>query len=370
MRMVNMSKRKLILEDGTIFIGESFGSDHVTEGEVIFNTGMTGYQEMMSDPNYYGHIAVMTYPSIGSYGINRDDFESIAPFINGLITKEINHEPSNFRSEETLDEFMKRYNIPGISGIDTRMLTRLLRDKGSMRGMITDADTTFESVANVLIEEEKALLVEKTSISKPYIVPGHGARVVVVDLGMKQTILHELTNLNCHVTVVPYDYDAEAILRFKPDGVLFSNGPGNPTYVHKTIQTAQALLGKIPLFGIGLGHQIFAQACGAKISKLKAGNYGTSFPVKDLATDHTWLTTQSRHYYVDESSIEDTDLQVTFRSLDDQTIEGLAHAKHPAFSVQFNPEGAPGANDTVYLFHQFIDIMTENMEKNGGQQHA
>lgn len=370
MRMVMMSKRKLILEDGTTFIGKAFGSDQVTEGEVIFNTGMTGYQEMMSDPNYCGHIAVMTYPSIGSYGINRDDFESITPFINGLVTKEVNHEPSNFRSEETLDAFMKRYNIPGISGIDTRMLTRILRDKGTMRGMITDADTTFESVETVLKNKEEALLVEKTSITRPYIVPGDGARVVVVDLGMKQTILHELTNLNCHVTVVPYDYDVDEILRFKPDGILVANGPGNPTYVHKTVQTVQALLGKTPIFGIGLGHQILAQACGAKIAKLKAGNYGPGFPVKDLATDQTWLTTQSRHYYVDEASLEGTNLHVTFRSLNDKTIEGLAHDTYPAFSVQFNPEGAPGANDTVYLFNQFIDLMTENTEKNGGQRHA
>lgn len=365
-----MSKRKLILEDGTTLVGEAFGSERVTEGEVIFNTGMTGYQEIMSDPNYLGHIAVMTYPSIGSYGINRDDFESITPFINGIITKEVNDEPSNFRSEETLDAFMKRHQIPGIAGIDTRMLTRLLRDKGSMRGMITDASATFESVQEVLKKEETSLLVEKTSITKPYIVPGEGARVVIIDLGMKQTILHELTNLQCHVTVVPYDTSAEDILRFKPDGVLLSNGPGNPTFVQTTIETVQALLGEIPIFGIGLGHQIFAQACGANITKLNHGNYGNSFPVKDLAIDKTWITTQSRQYYVAEASIENTDLTVTFRSLNDDTVEGLKHKKFDAFSVQFNPEGAPGSNDTKYLFEQFIEMMKQNRVKNGGQQHA
>lgn len=363
-----MTKRQLILEDGTTFVGSSFGSDKTNKGEVIFNTGMTGYQEIISDPNYNGHIAVMTYPSIGAYGINRDDFETITPFINGLIVKEVIDEPSNFRNEESLDHFMKNYDIPGISGIDTRMLTRHIRNNGTMRGMITNETENVESVIEVLKNDDYKILVEETSISRPYIVPGRGARIVVVDLGMKQSILHELTNRDCHVTVVPHDYSVEDILRFKPDGVLLSNGPGNPEYVQITIETVKRLLEEIPLFGIGLGHQLFALACGAKTNKLKFGNYGTNFPVKDLQKDKTWITTQSRHYYVEEASIQQTELEVTFRSLNDGTIEGLRHRKYPALSVQFNPEGAPGSNETNYLFNEFLTLIEQN--KNGGQQNA
>lgn len=365
-----MSKRQLILEDGTIFEGTGFGSEKSRTGEVIFQTGMTGYQEVISDPNYHGHIAVMTYPSIGSYGINRDDFETITPFLNGIIVKEICHEPSNFRSEESLDSFLKRADIPGIARIDTRMLTRLLRGNGTMRGVITDWTTDIHPILNKLANEKKQCLVSKTSIVRPYIVPGNGTRIVVVDLGMKQSILHELTNRNCHVTIVPFNYSTEDILRFKPDGVLLSNGPGNPELLTETVDMIQNLLGKTPLFGIGLGHQLFALACGAKTKKMHYGNYGSNFPVKDIETDQTWITTQSRHYYVDEASLENTSLQVTFRSLNDGTVEGVKHNEYPAFSVQFNPEGAPGSNETNYLFTTFLNLIARNSTKNGGQQHA
>lgn len=365
-----MNKRQLILEDGTVLTGTGFGSETSRTGEVIFQTGMTGYQEVISDPNYHGHIAVMTYPSIGSYGINRDDFETITPFLNGIVAKEICHEPSNFRNEESLDSFLKRADIPGIAGIDTRMLTRLLREKGTMRGMITDWTTEISPILDQITVEKEQCLVSNASIVRPYIVPGTAARIVVVDLGMKHSILHELTNRNCHVTVVPFNYTAEDILRFKPDGILLSNGPGNPEQVNETITMIQNVLGKIPLFGIGLGHQLFALACGAKTKKMHFGNYGTNFPVKDLATDRTWITTQSRHYYVDETSLESTPLEVTFRSLNDGTIEGVKHNEYPAFSVQFNPEGAPGSNETNYLFTAFLNVIAQNSTKNGGQQHA
>src|SRR5690625_2963373 len=243
---------------------------------------MTGYQEVISDPNYYGKIAVMTYPFIGGYGINRDDFESITPYIRGMIVKELSDEPSNFRSEQSLHTFLQEHDIPGISGIDTRMLTRLIREKGTMRGMITDGACTIESALQELsMEKPIQLPVKETSITKPYIVPGQGRRVVVVDLGMKHSILHELTKRDCHVTVVPFNYSAESILRLKPDGVIISNGPGHPANVEQTLVTVKTLLGKTPLFSIGLGHQIFAIACGAKIVKLKVGHYGVNFAVKD-----------------------------------------------------------------------------------------
>lgn len=364
-----MRKRKLIFEDGTVFTGQAFGSMAASSGEVVFFTGMTGYQEMLTDPNYNGQIAVMTYPLIGNYGINRDDFETITPFVRGVVAKEITDIPSNFRSEETFAAFLERENIPGITGIDTRMVTRLLRKKGTMRAIITEvgkdeySDRELEEMFTALAEEN---LVAQSSITRPYIIPGRGKRITVVDLGMKQSILHELTERDCNVTVVPYDVTVEDILRFKPDGVLFSNGPGNPLHLPTVVQTINQLLGKIPIFGIGLGHQLFALACGAEIGKLYVGNYGTSYVVKDVVSDLCYSTTQSRHYYVKEDSLPQTDLQVRFRALNDGQVEGLVHQKYPAFSVQFNPEGAPGPNDTNYLFDQFLELIERFHATDGG----
>lgn len=359
-----MHKRQLVLEDGTIFVGEAFGSDITKYGEIIFNTGITGYQEVMTDPSYSNQIVTLTYPIAGAYGINRDDFESITPFISGLVVKEISHDPSNFRSEETLDQFLKAHHIPGISGIDTRKLTRIIREKGSMKATITDADIEYD-VVKVRLDKrsEPTNLVSETSITKPYIVPGRGKRIVVIDLGLKHSILRELTERDCHITVVPYDYSVESILRFRPDGLLLSNGPGNPQYIPETIETVKSLLGLIPLFGIGLGHHVFALACGAKTEKMHVGQHGTKYPVTELETDQTWLATQSRSYTVVESSLNDANLTVTFRSLNDKTIEGLKHNDYKAFSVQFNPEGSPGPNETNFLFDQFINMIEEEVQK-------
>lgn len=368
MGMILMRKRQLVLEDGTVLTGTAFGSMDPSTGDVIFNTSMTGYQEVLSDPNYNGSIVVMTYPVIGGYGINRDDFESITPFVKGMIVKEVVDEPSNFRSEESLDSYMKTHGIPGISGIDTRMLTRILREKGTMKGrIITEGDD--QSLAPTG-DDLSDLLVRETSITKPYIVPGKGKRIVVIDLGMKQSILHELMERDCDVTVVPYDYTVEEVLATKPDGVLLSNGPGNPDQIKRTIATIKSLLGQVPIFGIGLGHQLLGLACGASIAKLHVGNYGTNYPVKDLVTDQTWLTTQSRQYYIEETSIKDSNVTITHRSLNDKTIEGIKHNTYPAFSVQFNPEGAPGSNETNFLFDQFIDLIEAHILQNGADYHA
>src|SRR5699024_8790655 len=235
MRMWQMTKRKLVLEDGTTFIGTAFGSNQNTQGEVSCNAGRSGYQEMMTNPSYFGKIAVMTYPTIGAYGVNRDDFESIMPTLNGMIVKEACAEPSNFRSEETIAAYMEKYNIPGISGIDTRKLTRHIRKKGSMRARIADEaeDVSDKSFSSLQTDEE---MIQTASIAKPYIVPGRGMRIVLIDLGMSQSILHELTERGCHITVVPYDYANEAIQAYKPDGILLSNGPGNPKEARQTIQ--------------------------------------------------------------------------------------------------------------------------------------
>lgn len=360
MKVIEMNKRSLILEDGTIFTGEAFGGQAGSKGEVIFYAGMTGYQEMLTDPNYNGKIVTMTYPLIGNYGINRDDFESISPYVEGIVVKEISEFPSNFRSEESLADFLQRQAIPGIAGIDTRKLTRHLRKNGTMRGLITAVNEEVSFSRNLFTEDEERHFVAETSITKPYIVPGRARRITVIDLGMKHTILHELTERQCHVTVVPYNYSAEDILRFKPDGVLISNGPGNPETLTHTIQTVKDLVGVIPLFGIGLGHQILALAEGAEVKKLAVGHYGKSYVVKELKTDRTWSTTQSRQYEVSEASLQDTRLEVTFRSANDGAIEGLRHQSAPAFSVQFNPEGAPGPNETNFLFDEFLQLMNDN----------
>lgn len=358
-----MSKRQLVLEDGTTFIGEAFGSDVTKYGEIIFNTGITGYQEVITDPSYYNQIVTLTYPLAGGYGINRDDFESITPFISGLIVKEISHDPSNFRCEETLDSFLKAHHIPGISGIDTRKLTKIIREKGTMKATITDADIENDVVQLRLDKRsEPTEQVSETSITKPYIVPGRGKRVVVIDLGLKHSILRELTERDCHITVVPYDYNVESILRFRPDGILLSNGPGNPEYIQETVDTVKALIGKVPLFGIGLGHQVFALACGAKTEKMHIGQHGTKYPVTQLETGQTWLATQSRHYTVIESSVEQANLTVTYRALNEKTVEGLKHNEHKAFSVQFNPEGSPGPNETNFLFDEFIDMIKNEVQ--------
>lgn len=366
MKVKRMNKRSLILEDGSIFIGEAFGSEQGSRGEVIFYAGMTGYQEIFTDPNYNGNIVTMTYPLVGNYGINRDDFESISPYIEGVVVKEYSRMPSNFRSEESLDEFLKGQSIPGIAGIDTRKLTRLLREKGTMKGILTDAHAELDYTANLFDNWDQRNLVEETSITRPYIVPGRGLRVTVIDLGMKHSILHELTERQCNVTVVPYDYDAESILRYKPDGVLISNGPGNPEEVVETIETIKNLLGEIPLFGIGLGHQLLALAEGATVKKLPVGNYGKNYAVLDVQANRTWSTTQSRHYYVDEDSLGKTNLDVIFRSANDGTVEGLQHKIYPAISVQFNPEGAPGPVETNFLFDDFLQLITQTKTEGGG----
>src|SRR5690625_317326 len=345
-----MGRRVLRLENGLSFGGDAFGSSApIVTGEVICYSGMTGFQEVLTDPSYYGYIVAMTFPTIGASGINRDDFESIVPYVKGVIVRDIQQEPSNFRSEETLDFFLKKHNIPGMSGVDTRMLTRTLREKGTLVAVMHDGDEKDYNASIASLDKEQ---LKGVSTTRPYIVPGRGRRLVMVDLGMKQSILLELTERDCHVTVVPSEFSKEEIVQFKPDGILLSHGPGNPLDKEKLIQEIKELFG-IPLLGIGLGHQLMALAAGAKTTRLKTGQYGNNFPVKNIKEDKTWITTKSHHYVVQEKSLEDTALLITYRSLNDGTIEGLSHANYPAFSVQFNPEGAPGSNETNFIYDQF-----------------
>ncbi|WP_164669076.1 carbamoyl phosphate synthase small subunit [Virgibacillus doumboii] len=359
-----MTERQLILEDGTVFKGKGFGSDVNLTGEIVFNTGMTGYQEVISDPSYCGQIVTMTYPLVGNYGINRDDFETVTPFIHGFVVKELCEQPSNFRSDETLDEYLKANNIPGISGIDTRKLTKIIRKNGTMKAMITDADDSFdehfEKVKNLPYQTNQ---VKMTSAVKPYVVPGRGMRIVLVDFGMKHGILRELTKRNCHVTVVPYNYSAEYILRLKPDGIMLTNGPGDPKDVPESIEMIKTVLGQIPLFGICLGHQLLALACGGDTEKMKFGHRGANHPVKDLEKNKTYMTSQNHSYAVTHDSLAHTDLVITQQALNDDSVEGVRHTFYPAFSVQYHPESSPGPEDTNHLFDAFLQMITETKAK-------
>jgi carbamoyl-phosphate synthase small subunit len=356
-------KMQLILEDGTIFIGEGFGAATENVGEVVFNTGMTGYQEILSDPSYCGQIVTLTYPLIGNYGINRDDFEAIHPAVKGLIVKEVCDFPSNWRVEFTLDEYLQMKNIPGISGIDTRKLTRIIRSSGTLKGAICST----EHEANDILDKLRAVKlpidqVRQVSTKNPYPSPGRGKRVVLVDFGMKHGILRELNQRDCDCIVVPYHTSAEEILQLRPDGVMLSNGPGDPKDVPEAIDMIKGILGLVPLFGICLGHQLFALACGADTVKMKFGHRGSNHPVKDLATGKIAITAQNHGYTVSEESIEPTRLEVTHLALNDGTIEGLRHLDVPAFTVQYHPEASPGPEDANPLFEQFLTMMEKHKQ--------
>jgi len=351
-------KKQLILEDGTVFIGQGFGADTNSIGEVVFNTGMTGYQEILSDPSYCGQIVTLTYPLVGNYGINRDDFESIAPAINGFIVKEVCDFPSNWRNELSLDEFFKQKNIPGLAGIDTRKLTRIIRKYGTLKGAICSIEMDAEDVIKQLKTSELPIdQVQQVSTKKAYPSPGRGSRVVLVDYGMKHGILRELNQRDCDVIVVPYNATAEEILNLSPDGVMLSNGPGDPKDVPEAIEAIKGIVGKVPLFGICLGHQLFALASGADTEKMKFGHRGSNHPVKDLLTGKVSLTSQNHGYTVNEQSVEQTDLEITHLALNDGTIEGLQHKQYPAFTVQYHPEASPGPEDANYLFDRFMSMI-------------
>lgn len=353
--------KQLVLEDGTVFVGEGFGSDRETIGEVVFNTGMTGYQEVISDPSYCGQLVTFTYPLVGNYGINRDDFETVNPAILGVIVREHCEFPSNFRNEETLDAFLKAKKIPGISGVDTRKLTKIIREHGTMKAMVTSGERSVEEVLQIIQDTPLPTdQVKQVSTVKPYVVPGRGHRIVLMDFGMKHGILREFTKRNCHVTVVPYHTSAEEIERLRPDGIMLSNGPGDPKDVPEAIHTIRQLVDKLPIFGICLGHQLIALAAGADTTKMKFGHRGANQPVKDLKTGRTYMTSQNHGYAVDQSSLQSTKLELTQISLNDQSVEGLKHELYPVFSVQYHPESSPGPEDTAHLFDEFLNQVNHN----------
>lgn len=364
---VSVDTAYLILEDGTTFKGKSFGAKTDVVGEVVFNTGMTGYQEVLSDPSYCGQIVTMTYPLIGNYGITRDDFESLYPAISGLIVKEHATFPNHWRKETTIDELLKEKGIPGLYGIDTRKLTRIIREHGAMKGKIyTKINDTF-SFEHALIEVKQTDLkhnqIAQVSTKSSFHCPGRGLRIILVDFGSKAGIVRELTKRHCDVRVVPYNTSAEEILRMRPDGVVLSNGPGDPKDVPQVLTMIRALLGEIPMFSICMGHQLFALACGADTEKMKFGHRGANHPVQDLDSQKVMMTSQNHSYTVSLESLKGTRLKMTHHAINDRTVEGLRHLDHPAFSVQFHPEAAPGPFDSEALFDDFINMVEEYLKK-------
>lgn len=352
--------RKLVLEDGSVYYGSGFGATKSKVCELVFNTSMVGYQEIVSDPSYTYQAVVMTYPLIGNYGVADEDYETKNPTIGALIVGEYNDAPSNFRFTKTLAEILEENDIPGIQGVDTRQLTRSIRDYGSRRALITSADTPVEKALRIIHATPVPHdAVAKVSCKKRWYsrTPNHKFQVVAVDCGIKLNIVRQLNARCCNVTVVPYDTPAEVIKRMNPDGLFLSNGPGDPEDVTPVIQLVRQLRGQLPIFGICLGHQMIALACGARTYKLKFGHRGGNHPVKNLETGKIEITSQNHSYAVDETSLAGTGLELTHINLLDNTVEGLASPAESMFSVQYHPESAPGPQDSSYLFDRFIDSM-------------
>ena len=366
-------KALVALEDGTIFEGESFTGTGEIFGEIVFNTGMTGYQEVLTDPSYKGQIVTMTYPLIGNYGINREDMESEKIHMQGFLVKEYNAVPSNFRATGSMADFLKTYNILGVQGIDTRALTRHIRVAGAMKGVVSTLDLNPESLTKKAKKSEGLVgrdLASEVTCVKPYGWSESGPgdpdvfsesplktfKVVALDFGLKYNQLRLLTEKGCVVRIMPAATPAKEILALDPDGVFLSNGPGDPAAV-PVVDTVREILGKKPVFGICLGHQILGLAFGGTTYKLKFGHRGINQPVKDLATGKIEITSQNHGFCVDIDSLDPDQVEVTHVNLNDGSLEGIKHKKYPAFSVQYHPENAPGPHDAVYLFDRFIDMM-------------
>ena len=352
--------KKLVLEDGREFPGYGFASGKEKVGELVFNTSMVGYQEILSDPSYADQIIVMTYPLIGNYGITDEDYETKFPSIGGMIVKENNNSPSNFRYTKTLAEVLDENDIPAISGLDTRMLTRILRDAQGIRAIITDIDTPVEeAVAKIEAVPRPKNLVSRVSCKKRWFArtANYKYDIVAIDCGMKYNMVRSLNNHGCNVTVVPWNTTAEQIMAFKPDGVLISNGPGSPEDVPEVMQTIRELRGKVPMFGICLGHQLIALAYGAEIGQINPGHRGGNHPVKELQTGQVLITAQNHGYAVKKESVDATPLEITHVNLLDGSVEGLQCLEDKVISVQFHPESAPGPQDTIYLFDKCIKMI-------------
>lgn len=354
-------KAYLILEDGTVFEGTSIGSAREVISEIVFNTSMTGYLEVLTDPSYAGQAVVMTYPLIGNYGICREDMESKRAWPDGYIVRELSRIPSNFRSGDTINHFLEEQDIPGISGIDTRALTKILREKGTMNGMITtNSNYDLEEVTRRIQEYTVTGVVLKTTVKEPYVIPGDGKKVALLDCGAKNNIARSLAKRGCEVTVYPADTPAEEILKTDPDGIMLSNGPGDPAENVEIIKEVRKLYeSDVPIFAICLGHQLMALATGARTYKLKYGHRGGNHPVKDLETGRVYITSQNHGYAVDEESLDPKVAVPAFLNVNDRTNEGLKYVGKNIFTVQYHPEACPGPQDSGYLFDRFIRMMEE-----------
>ena len=351
-------KAFLILEDGTVFTGTSIGSTRDMISEIVFNTSMTGYLEVLTDPSYAGQGVVMTYPLIGNYGIT-PDMESLKAWPDGYIVRELSRMPSNFRCEGTIQDFLKKYDIPGIAGVDTRALTKILREKGTMNGMITtnenyDLDEVISKLKNYKVEG----VVSKVTCAEKYVLEGTGKKVALLDLGAKKNIAKSLNDRGCEVTVYPADTTADEIIASNPDGIMLSNGPGDPAECTSIIKEIKKLYETdIPIFAICLGHQLMALATGGTTYKLKYGHRGGNHPVKDLQTGRVYISSQNHGYVVDEDKIDPNVAVPAFKNVNDGTNEGLAYVGKNIFTVQFHPEACPGPQDSGYLFDRFLEMM-------------
>lgn len=374
-----MEQAFLALEDGTVFEGSSFGAPTQRTGEVVFNTAITGYQEIFTDPSYCGQIVVLTNPQIGNYGANLADCEAASPYIEGLVVREISPVASNWRAEDRAEYFLAKHGIPVIAEVDTRKLVRLLRERGAMRGIIAVGDHAPDALVRTARSAPSMTgqnLVAKVSTPNSYqwtsgIDPVSASdklppatepafHVVAYDYGVKRNILRHLVQIGARVTVVPSDTTAADALALKPDGIFLSNGPGDPEPLEHQSAEVRKLIGKVPVFGICLGHQILGLALGGRTYKLKFGHHGANHPVLNRKTDKVEITSQNHGFCVDPDSLRDSDVEITHLNLNDQTVEGFRHRSEPVFCVQYHPEAAPGPHDSHYLFQQFAEIMKEN----------
>ncbi len=355
-------KAYLILEDGTVFTGTSIGSEREVISEIVFNTSMTGYLEVLTDPSYAGQAVVMTYPLIGNYGICHKDMESAKPWPDGYIVRELSRIPSNFRSEDTIQNFLKEHDIPGICGIDTRALTKILREKGTMNGMITTKEyTDFSEPIKRMKEYTVTGVVLKTTTKETYVLPGNGKKVALLDYGAKRNIARSLNQRGCEVTVYPADTPAEKVLAGKPDGIMLSNGPGDPKENTAIIREVKKLYeSDVPIFAICLGHQLMALANGMDTHKLKYGHRGGNHPVKDLETGRVYISSQNHGYVVDTDNLDPSVAVPAFVNVNDSTNEGLKYVGKNIFTVQYHPEACPGPLDSGYLFDRFLKMMEVN----------